>query len=104
MNSVRWRAVVAVLLIGAAGLVWALWARFSETGAPGGRRGGQGPAPVEVDPIETGPIARVRTFSGTLEAPAYFVVAPKVSGRVRHIGDFDGAAPGPRGSPVSGAI
>ena len=86
MNSMRWKVVVAVLFIGAGGLVWALWARFAETGVPGGRRGGQGPAPVEVGPIETGPISRVRTFSGTLEAPASFVVAPKVSGRVRLIG------------------
>ena len=85
MKSFRWKAAAVVLLIGAAALVWALWARFSENGAVGGRRGGQGPAPVEVGPIETGPIARVRTFSGTLEAPAYFVVAPKVSGRVRLI-------------------
>ncbi|MCG6893283.1 MAG: hypothetical protein LJE65_06725, partial [Desulfobacteraceae bacterium] len=61
MKSFRWKAAAVVLLIGAAALVWALWARFSENGAVGGRRGGQGPAPVEVGPIETGPIARVRT-------------------------------------------
>jgi RND family efflux transporter MFP subunit len=42
-------------------------------------------APVEVAPVEHGPIALRRTFSGTLEARAEFVVAPKVSGRVERI-------------------
>jgi RND family efflux transporter MFP subunit len=40
---------------------------------------------VEVAPIERGPIALRRTFSGELEALAEFVVAPKVSGRVERV-------------------
>lgn len=41
--------------------------------------------PVEVMPIEHGPIELHRTFSGTLEARAEFVVAPKVGGRVESL-------------------
>jgi RND family efflux transporter MFP subunit len=41
--------------------------------------------PVEVAPIQQGAIELHRTFSGTLEANAQFVVAPKVSGRVKRI-------------------
>jgi RND family efflux transporter MFP subunit len=44
---------------------------------------------VEVGAIEHGEIELHRTFSGTLEAPAEFVVAPKVGGRVvRIVVDF----------------
>ncbi len=38
--------------------------------------------PVQVVPIEQGSIVLVREFSGTLEAYAQFVIAPKISGRV----------------------
>jgi len=38
--------------------------------------------PVTVAPVQRGPIALRRMFSGTLEATAQFVVAPKVGGRV----------------------
>ena len=41
--------------------------------------------PVETSAVTTGPITRKRTFSGTLEADARFVVAPKVSGRLRRL-------------------
>ncbi len=41
--------------------------------------------PVEVASIEHGPIEFRRVFSGTLEARAEFVVAPKVSGRVEQL-------------------
>jgi len=43
------------------------------------------PAPVEVASIERGPMELRRTFSGALEAPGQFVVAPKVSGRVERL-------------------
>ncbi len=43
------------------------------------------PAPVEVMPVEQGTIELHRTFSGTLEARAEFVVAPKVGGRVERL-------------------
>ncbi|RJX34003.1 MAG: efflux RND transporter periplasmic adaptor subunit [Desulfurivibrio sp.] len=47
-------------------------------------RGGKA-APVEVTPIEHGPITLRRTFNGTLEARAEFVVSPKVGGRVERL-------------------
>lgn len=40
------------------------------------------PIPVEVAAVERGHIERQRTFSGTLQAQAEIVVAPKVSGRI----------------------
>jgi RND family efflux transporter MFP subunit len=43
------------------------------------------PAPVEVASIERGPMELRRTFSGALEAPGQFVVAPKVGGRVERL-------------------
>jgi RND family efflux transporter MFP subunit len=39
-----------------------------------------------VAPIEQGPIELRRTFSGTLEATAAFMVAPKVGGRILRLG------------------
>jgi RND family efflux transporter MFP subunit len=42
-------------------------------------------APVAIAPIERGPIAQRRTFTGALEAHASFVVAPKVAGRIQRI-------------------
>lgn len=43
------------------------------------------PAPVEVAPIEHGTIIFRRTFSGTLEATAEFMVAPKIAGRIKRL-------------------
>ncbi len=42
-------------------------------------------SPVEVAPIRTGAIVLKRSFSGTLEPLANFVVAPKVSGRIEKL-------------------
>ncbi len=42
-------------------------------------------APVEAAPIEHGPITQYRTFNGSLEAEAEFIVAPKISGRVERL-------------------
>ncbi|MBF0449399.1 MAG: efflux RND transporter periplasmic adaptor subunit [Candidatus Magnetomorum sp.] len=41
--------------------------------------------PVEVTAIRHGPITLSRTFSGTIEAQADFVVAPKVDGRIKQL-------------------
>ena len=41
--------------------------------------------PVEVANIERGPIELRRSFTGTLEAAAEFVIAPKVSGRIEQL-------------------
>ena len=42
-------------------------------------------SPVEVVPIEHGPITLFRSFNGTLEPQAEFVVAPKIGGRVERL-------------------
>ena len=85
MKSRRIRAVwliVATLLVGRLG-----WLVVERTAGSGGadRREARLPAPVEVSAVEHGPIELRRTFSGTLEAPAEFVVAPKVSGRIERL-------------------
>lgn len=41
--------------------------------------------PVEVADIERRPMEWQRTFSGTMEAPSQFVIAPKVGGRVKRL-------------------
>lgn len=71
------------LVIGLA--VWFFVFRAGE--GPGEEKGGRGPkaAPVEVTPIEHGPITLRRTFNGTLEARAEFVLSPKVGGRVERL-------------------
>jgi RND family efflux transporter MFP subunit len=57
--------------------------RQASNPSPGIR--GRSAAPVEVAPIERGPITDKRVFSGELEALAEFAVAPKVSGRVESV-------------------
>jgi RND family efflux transporter MFP subunit len=49
------------------------------------RRPGGQPAAVEAAPIARETITLRRTYSGSLEAAAQFVVAPKVSGRVQRV-------------------
>jgi RND family efflux transporter MFP subunit len=78
--------ILSVLLIGAAvGLGSVIFGQFRDR--PGSAKSGKAlqPAPVEVAPIQRGPITLQRTFSGELEALAEFVVAPKVSGRVERV-------------------
>ncbi|MDX1527884.1 MAG: biotin/lipoyl-binding protein, partial [Gammaproteobacteria bacterium] len=52
---------------------------------PSGRGGKVHAVPVEVAAVGRGPIERKRAFTGTLEARAEFVVAPKVGGRIEEI-------------------
>ncbi|MGA7104210.1 MAG: efflux RND transporter periplasmic adaptor subunit [Candidatus Deferrimicrobiaceae bacterium] len=77
--------ILALLLIAVVGSGWAVFRQFQVPGGAG--KGGKAsqPAPVEVEPIRQGPIELRRTYSGTLEARAEFVVAPKVSGRVERL-------------------
>jgi RND family efflux transporter MFP subunit len=77
---------ILALLALATLLTGAILQRVSELGDAASAQGAErAPAPVEVAPIERGPITLRRTFSGTLEAAAQFVVAPKVAGRVRRV-------------------
>jgi RND family efflux transporter MFP subunit len=76
---------VFIVLAAAFLLGWLLVAKLREQ-APStdGDKKGRA-APVEVAPIEQGPIVLRRTFSGALEPRAQFVVAPKVAGRVERL-------------------
>lgn len=74
------------LLAALAGLGWAVkWRLDSQVAGGGGPRGGAGPAPVEVAEVERGEIKLRRTFSGTLEPFAEFVVASNVGGRIERL-------------------
>jgi len=80
------KVVLAVLAAGAAaGLGVFFYAYWAGTGGPDGGARGAAPVPVEVAPVERGPIALQRTFSGELAAAEEFVAAPKVSGRVTRV-------------------
>lgn len=90
--------IVAVAL---AGLAWLALERVGG-GVSGGpeKRGAADGVPVEIAPVVRGPLELRRTFSGTLEAPARFVVAPKISGRVEQLA-VDLADPVERGQVVA---
>jgi len=76
--------LILLLIVVLGGVGWGLYNRL--TAEPAEQRQAQrGPAPVRVTPIIHGPIKLYRTFSGTLEASAEFVVAPKVGGRVQRL-------------------
>ena len=80
------RVILSVLiLLLAAALGWSILGRLQA--GKGRAKPGKGaqPAPVRVAMVERGTIALKRTFSGTLEAGAKFVLAPKVSGRIKRI-------------------
>ena len=82
MRAQRWK-FLAVILVIAAGLTWLITQRLLEGEAPGRRDSdGERAAPVEVAVIERGPIELRRSFTGTLDAHAEFVVAPKIGGRI----------------------
>lgn len=59
--------------------------RWLDNKDAGSRNNDTWAAPVETAPIVKGPMELRRTFSGTLESNAEFLVAPKVSGRVEHL-------------------
>ena len=83
MKSSSPKRIVTVLLISlAVGLSWAIVNRLQQENSAQKRQQSKLAAPVEVAPIEHGPIELKRTFSGTLEAQAEFVMAPKISGRI----------------------
>ena len=77
--------VLVVVLILAGVLGWSIYGRVLEGKHRGKAPKGVQPAPVKVAAVERGTIELKRTFSGTLEAGARFVLAPKVSGRVKRI-------------------
>ena len=86
MKSAGLKIFVLVLLLGAvAGAGWLIFPQLKDH-EKNNKRGDTVPSsPVEAVLIETGPIVLKRTFSGTLEPLADFVVSPKVSGRIEKL-------------------
>jgi RND family efflux transporter MFP subunit len=66
-------------------LGWGIYQRLEALKEDAPARADRPPAPVEVAAIGHGAIELLRTFTGTLEARAEFLVAPKVSGRVEQL-------------------
>jgi RND family efflux transporter MFP subunit len=67
-------------------LAWGIYQRLQQDAdASRGATISTGPAPVEVVDVRTGSITLRRTFSGTLEAAAEFLLAPKISGRLERV-------------------
>ncbi len=58
---------------------------YSEPEKRAGKTHSNDAVPVEVAPVEHGPIELHRSFTSTLEAQAEFVVAPKVSGLIKQL-------------------
>jgi RND family efflux transporter MFP subunit len=79
------RIGVILVAMGTGAWLW-LTAPGSGDNPPSGR-GNEAPraVPVELAPIERGPIERRRTFTGTLEPHAELVVAPKIAGRIEEL-------------------
>jgi RND family efflux transporter MFP subunit len=78
----------AGLILAAAGATAWLWLRPPDTEGDMSSREGKGGSravPVELAPIQRGPIERRRTFSGTLEPHGELVVAPKIAGRIEEL-------------------
>lgn len=84
-GGLKKRIALIVMLGLAAGLAWLIYDRLQQPSGSARRSSAPGPVPVDVALIERGPIELHRIFSGTLEASAEFVVAPKVSGRVERL-------------------
>jgi len=81
MQRKIWFSIGLMLAVALAiGLTLLLQGGDRKKGKPGER-----PVPVEVAPVQHGPIELQRAFTGTLEAAAEFVVAPKVSGRIEQL-------------------
>jgi RND family efflux transporter MFP subunit len=82
MQRKVWLSLLTILLL--LGLIgWLVSTRLPESDGPSNGRGRENrPVAVQVAPIEHGRIERRRTFSGTLQAHAEILVAPKVSGRI----------------------
>lgn len=78
--------LILLLLLAAAALTWLVVDRLAEAAPSRGPAAGtRAPVPVEIAAVTRGSIALRRTFSGTLEAAARFVVAPKVGGRLKSV-------------------
>ncbi len=75
--------LIVLAALGALG--WGVYDRLQDRGEGNTTNTARQAVPVEVVQIEHGPIELRRTFTGSLEARAEFVVAPKISGRVQQL-------------------
>jgi len=89
MNGTRVFAAVMVAMVIVTGGWW--WSRTADDADGSGYRGDGGRVAVEAAAVETGAVADVREFTGTLEASDAFTVAPKIPGHVEaiHVGIGD---------------
>ena len=86
MNANKTNTIfLLALLVIAAPITWLLFDRLVEDDSDSKRGSSDRPIPVEIGTIDRGPIELRRTFTGTLEASAAFVVAPKVGGRIEEL-------------------
>ena len=77
---------VFVLFVAIGGISGLVYKGFQDHSNQPGTLSDKGkPVPVEVSAVHRGPIALHRTFTGSLEAHAQFVVSPKISGRVERL-------------------
>jgi len=82
------KKLVAIIFLVAlvALLAWRIYQKTKPTGkttAPGGRRSAA--MPVEDAHVEKGTVRDVAQFTGSLQARSYFIVAPKVPGRLEKL-------------------
>lgn len=77
----KWLLSVAVIV--SVGLAWGVMTRLQETGSHSDVKKGSWVIAVEAKKIQTGSITLRRVYSGALESTEKFIVAPKVSGRVK---------------------
>jgi len=86
MKTPGLKILILVILLGVAAVAgWLIFSQFQQPETSEKRGKVSTASPVEVALIKTGPIVLKRTFSGTLEPLADFVVAPKVSGRIEKL-------------------
>ena len=81
MSMYRWGIGLVIVAAIAAG---AWWLRDQGVAPPTAEEGDRRVA-VEAAPVETGSVADVRTFTGTLEAGDAFTVAPKIGAQIERI-------------------
>jgi len=84
-HAMRKKVWFAIALLLVAGIVTWLLVDYLPSPEKKSRAGKARVVPVEVANIERGSIELRRSFTGTLEAAAEFVVAPKVSGRIEQL-------------------
>lgn len=97
MKRMLFTGLVVVL---GAGIVWVGATRMIDSERKSARRSADKAVPIEVAQVRHGLIEDSRTFTGTLDAQAEFVVAPKVSGRIEQL-DVDLADTVIRGQRVA---